>query len=470
MSKYGISKSEGLYYLDYIMNNKIFTDIDDTWRIVIDNKGYFLYETYYDGKDFCGIYANALFDNVYMMLDPKDYPHENVFNTMRVFYRTFDYFANINKKDGLLFHSYYYLNPQSKVLEPCISSQCLQQTLGDNIMVCIAAARFCLKYLNHGYTPKLHKMLIYLIKSINGLKCDVVIKGKTNIKGYKSKLTDVSGVITEDMIILYSLLIMVQLIPQVYDQITKIIEEMIINTKNFVKNMYYDTDPPVSAYYFGTNNNCIDINTTIKQPCLPMIWAMLAGVDNNKPRQTKSLTFVNDFYMISSTVKVPGGIKPSYADICPVLEFTGTFLCSLIEYKKVFGNELPFVNSKNINDTYSFIYNQVKNKEAIQATYGIQECDAGQGLIFFSKPELSSLLYGILSLVTLRDNNINVFQYLPIKYSKLVPLDSIITISSKEKEGEKKIYVQKIIIVILLIIIILYFLFKLFLKINRINI
>jgi hypothetical protein len=177
--------------------------------------------------------------------------------------------------------------------------------------------------------------------------------------------------------------------------------------------MYYDNN----NYYIGTLPNCGGLNTGDGQPADVITWNMLSGVDNEKTRKINSLEFANKNLVIPFSDGVTGGIKFSVNSDCPQYENTGSFLCALTEFKRIFGNDISFFNSINVQNMYKFIHGEIINNTPINGAYGGEQGECftgigGKGWQYYTSPHLASNVYCITALLALSNNKINIYQNL----------------------------------------------------------
>jgi len=388
------SKKTKIEYLENILKS---------WPKISNNNS-LLYGTYITSNTRCDIYDNSLLANC--LISISDTPHPIAISILNFFLGTYQYFKENNIKNNLIQAAY--LIDASGNYNTCYDVSCKVQDVGNNSMVCIALTKFCIKYPNNENTPKYLETLLYLVSSINSLKCTTKVPNQSNpnspVIGYKGRTTE-SYVSTEHMIDLYALTNMMSnlFLPS---GVKNMVNEMKQNSQTFVINMYQKNS---SLYLIGCTPNCGGLNNSDVQPVDVLTWNMLSGVDNNKERKKASLTLAaSPEFSIPFTKSEIGGIKFTNKSDCPQYENTGSFLCALLEYKYIFNEDIISPNSK---DMFDFIQDQINQTKPFKATYGNSECPTGLGWSYYESFHLASTIYCLMANIAKEDPSINIYRY-----------------------------------------------------------
>jgi len=390
------SAQDAIEYLEYILQK---------WKKISNNDSV-LYSTYSPNNviERCDIYDNSLLANCLICL--SDTPHPIAVSILNFFAGTYQYFVDNNEQKSLISAAYTSNNGN---FTTCYDFSCTVQDIGNNAMAGIALTKFCIKYPTHKNTPKYLDTLVYLVKSINELKCETKVinqyeQGKPVI-GYRGRVNN-SYVSTEHMIDLYALTNMMGNLTM-STTLKNMVDDMKQNSKIFVVNMYKN-----SVYAIGCKEGCGDLNEGTAQPVDTITWNMLAGVDNNKKRKKDSLTIAaSSRFSIPFSNNVIGGIKFSENSNCAQYENTGAFLCALSEYKYIFNEEIKSDTSKDMID---FIQTKINKKEPFQSAYGKFNnnlCQTGLGWGYFTTPHLASTIYCLMANIAQKDPTINIYRY-----------------------------------------------------------
>jgi hypothetical protein len=301
------------------------------------------------------------------------------------------------------------------------------QDVGNNSLIGIVLAKFCLTYPQHPKTSIYIKCVDYLITIfVTVMLCDDP-KGK-GILGHfpKSLIPNENYVSTEHMIDCYALAILGEKLNLKYATQLKTISQSFVTDPS-----HYDTD----RYYIGTSSGCTIVNKN-EWPVDVNTWNMLSGVDNIQSKKFDSLKWVYD----NTLVKSPDNPGIQFAasklygytgSIASQYENTGSFLCSLAQYFYTFNDDI-FSKLDTTNTIFklifNFLYTKIIANEIIQAAYNVNDqsyksppggCFANQGTCSFigGNPwiykkvfHLGATVYCSLALLNLNTKNSNIYQ------------------------------------------------------------
>ena len=365
------------------------------------------------------IYDNALLANCLIMINETDVPDPRVIYILDFLCNAISSIKKDNKNTvKLIVAAYGYSDPYNSYT---IADS--TQDVGNNSIVGIAFAKFCLSYPNHEKTKSYNDCINYLISTfVNNMSCD----GK-GIVGHYPLVSGQNYVSTEHMIDCYALAVLGEKLHIPFSETLKNLSQ------NFVINAY---DDKTSRYYIGSNTNACDSLNKGEHPVDVNTWNMLAGVDDNKKRKFDSLKWVFDNAIVpdDSNPGIEFSASKFYnyigGDKCSQYENTGSFLCSLSQYNYKFNEDIYSKldpNNKIFDKMYNFLHNKMLVEEPIQSAYSKNKnykggCD-GQGCCSFigGNPwqyylvhHLGSTVYCSLALLFLNNNNANIYQYTPI--------------------------------------------------------
>ena len=293
------------------------------------------------------------------------------------------------------------------------------QDVGNNSMVGIAFAKFCLTYPTHEKTPLYSDSANYLISTfVNHMSCDNKGGG---IVGHFPLVSTQNYVSTEHMVDCYALAVLGEQL--------KLSDATTLRNiaQKFVKDVVFN-DP---RYYIGSSTTGCNILNIPEYPVDVNTWNMLSGVDDIQTRKFSSLKWVFDNAIVSDPINP--GIEFAASHLynykgtkCSQYENTGAFLCALSQYVSKFNDDIYSKldpNNKIFDLIYSFIYDKIKNNTMIQSAYTTNSisykggCD-GTGCCSFigTNPwqyntvfHLGSSVYCALSLLYLKQNA-NIYQ------------------------------------------------------------
>lgn len=418
LKKYSITNSDANSYLQEILRSwpKITTP---------DNSGlYVTYPTKISPGARLDIYDNALLANCLIMINETNIPDPTVIYILDFLNSAISSIKQKNDNNvKLIYAAYGYSNPY----KPNTIVDWVQD-VGNNSIVGIAFAKFCLSYPNHEKTKSYNDCVNYLISTfVNSMSCD-----NKGIVGHYPLVSGQNYVSTEHMIDCYALAVLGEKL-----NIT-IASTLKSWTQNFVQKAY---DTKTSRYYIGSGTNACDSLNTGEYPVDVNTWNMLSGVDDDKTRKFNSLKWVFDNAIISNDSNP--GIEFSASKLygykgskCSQYENTGSFLCSLSQYNYKFKEDIySKLNPDNIifDKIYNFLFQKIKSKEPIQAAYSTSDelkttknkgCN-GTGCCSFIGglggypwqyglvDHLGSTVYCVLSLFFLQNENANIYQFLP---------------------------------------------------------
>jgi len=414
LKKYSITTSDVKTYLDNVLSS---------WPKIQTKENSGLYVTYTtDFNSYTGarvdVYDNALLANCLIMINNTDLPDTKVVYILDFLYGAIDWLRGSSNtyKDTvkLIVAAYGYSNPY----DPNMIADGTQD-VGNNSMVAIAFAKFCLRYPNHQKTPLYHECVKYLISTfVNNMSCD----GK-GIVGHYPLVSGQNYVSTEHMIDCYALAVLGE---NLKISIASILKDW---TQTFVKKAY---DEQNFRYYIGSGTNACDSLNSGEYPVDVNTWNMLSGVDDDKKRKFDSLKWVYDNASVSSNTNP--GIEFSASKFygyngskCSQYENTGSFLCSLSQYNYKFNDDIHSKlnpDNKMFDMMYGFLYNKITTNLPIKAAYSTSNkykggCD-GKGCCSFigGNPwqynmvdHLGSTIYCTLALLFLDNKNANIYQF-----------------------------------------------------------
>ena len=371
------------------------------------------------------IYDNALLANCLIMINETDVPDPRVIYILDFLCNAISSIKKDNKNTvKLIVAAYCYSDPYNS--DTIADST---QDVGNNSIVGIAFAKFCLSYPNHEKTKSYNDCVNYLISTfVNNMSCD----GK-GIVGHYPLVSGQNYVSTEHMIDCYALAVLGEKLNSPFSETLKNLSQ------KFVINAY---DDKTSRYYIGSGTNACDSLNKGEYPVDVNTWNMLAGVDDNKKRKFDSLKWVFDNAIVFDNNNP--GIEFSASkfynyrgkDKCSQYENTGSFLCSLSQYNYKFNEDIYSKldpNNKIFDKMYNFLHNKMLAEDPIQSAYSKNKnykgCD-GQGCCsfiggnpwqYYLVDHLGSTVYCSLALLFLNNNNANIYQYTPIireKYTR----------------------------------------------------
>ena len=388
---------------------------------------YVTYTTNFESKrmDRVDVYDNTLLANCLIMINETVDPDPKVLYILNFLYEDIKLLKDVgNKQVKLVVAAYGYSNPY----EPNLIADSTQD-VGNNSIVAIAFAKFCLSYPNHEKTPLYYECVNYLISTfVNNMSCD----GK-GIVGHYPLVSGQNYVSTEHMIDCYALAVLGE---KLKISIASILKDW---TQTFVKNAY---DEQNFRYYIGSGTNACDSLNRGEYPVDVNTWNMLSGVDDNKKRKFDSLKWVFDNAIVSNDNNP--GIEFSASKFygytgskCSQYENTGSFLCSLSQYNYIFNEDIwTMLNPDNtmFHKMYYFLHTKIKSSEPIKSAYSRNDkykggCDGngccsfigGNPWQYYLVDHLGSTVYCSLALLFLNNNNANIYQYTPIireKYTR----------------------------------------------------
>jgi hypothetical protein len=414
LQKYSITSSAVKTYLDIILNN---------WTKLQTQTNSGLYVTYttnfnstYGSR--VDVYDNALLANCLIMINKTNLPDPKVIYILDFLYGAIEWLKGPSNtyKDTvkLIVAAYGYSDPY----DPNMIADSTQD-VGNNSIVAIAFAKFCLSYPNHEKTPLYHECVKYLISTfVNNMSCD----GK-GIVGHYPLVSGQNYVSTEHMIDCYALAVLGE---KLKISIASILKDW---TQTFVKNAY---DEQNFRYYIGSNTNACDSLNRGEYPVDVNTWNMLSGVDDDKKRKFDSLKWVFDNAIVSNDSNP--GIEFSASKFygytgskCSQYENTGSFLCSLSQYNYKFNDDIYSKlnpDNKMFDMMYAFLYNKIKSNLPIQSAYSVNDkykggCDGkgccsfigGNPWQYYLVNHLGSTVYCSLALLFLNNNNANIYQF-----------------------------------------------------------
>ena len=239
------------------------------------------------------------------------------------------------------------------------------QDVGNNSMVGIAFAKFCLTYPNHEKTKLYYNCVQYLVSTfLNNMSCD-----NKGIIGHFPIASGKNYISTEHMIDCYALAILGE---QLKITSSTTLKNMV---QTFVKNAY----DKKSRYYIGSTTTGCDTLNIGEYPVDVNTWNMLSGVDDIQTNKFNSLKWVYDNTIVSDTNNP--GIEFAASKLyeytgskCSQYENTGSFLCALSQYTSKFNDDIYSKlnpDNKTFDLIYSFIYNKINSNTKIQAAYAV---------------------------------------------------------------------------------------------------
>ena len=405
-----------------------------------------LYATYadpsYSSDGFCGtprcdVYDNALLVSVLLMC--RDDPVKPYMEDILDFFSTA---SLVNMANGILYNTglvfaAYVGNPGTSGNTYSCEEEALD--VGNNAMVCIALAKFCLAYPDHPKVPTYIETIRNICGAIQYLRC--TYEGVT-VFARRAGIDDAAApspqcvIATEHMIDLVGL---GGLIGQLGDLASAELHDyggMFRDVYRFVGAMFSSshslfmtgtTDPPGEP---PNDTNPPAVTTPNEEfPVDTNTWNMLARPATG---DAVSISDLHDAlaqvskpspegFFVESASGMPGiKFKKSGGGECAQFENTGSYLCALREYYRQTGESVAIGDTAmgKIDSIYSGIHGKlVTDGTAIQGAYDGSDCDgqgceSGYNYCYYFSPHLASTVYCLNALLQLTDPAANMYQWL----------------------------------------------------------
>jgi hypothetical protein len=296
------------------------------------------------------------------------------------------------------------------------------QDVGNNAMVAIAMAKFCLVYPNHARTPFYLAVIAYLVDKFT---TTMFCSNSTGVmRRYPLDVPENTSISTEHMVDLFALsTLALQLSVAGAGQLAEV-------SQNYVESTFQAPINPSKFYYaIGSNSVCsTTLNAGDGIPCDTTTWGVLSNVDRDGQRRSKAMKWIfANAYIDTAFPGISFAVPPIRSNGCAQYENTGAWLAAMTQYTHDgFGDlfsTLPDDQQALIIRTYAFLSQKITGGDYVQGAYeetkdnaGYSGCIAGSGCCSFiaagwnysaTQRHLGSTCYSAFALLSIAETNNN---------------------------------------------------------------